>query len=79
MAKGLVFRYDKVGDILYIDKVKPYASQESEELGDDIGVRRNPATFEVETIEILCFKQRLDAGQDIVLPLDAALQTLDAE
>ena len=78
MAKGLVFRYDKVGDILYIDKVKPYATQESEELGDDIGVRRNPATSEVETIEILCFKQRLDAGEDIVLPLDVALHTLDA-
>jgi hypothetical protein len=39
MAAKLTFRLDKVGDILYIDKVKPYAEQDQDELGDEISAR----------------------------------------
>ena len=74
MATKLTFRYDKVGDILYIDKVKPYAEQESDELGDEISARFNPETNEVENLEILWFLKRLEAGEDVVLPLDAHLR-----
>jgi hypothetical protein len=73
VATKLTFRYDKIGDILYVDKCRPYAEQESEMLDNYIAVRLNPTTDEVETVEILSFKKRLEAGEDIVLPLDAAL------
>ena len=73
MAQRLIFRYDKIGDILYVDKCRPYPEQESEMLDDEIIVRLNPDTDEVEALEILWFKKRLDAGEDLVLPLDAHL------
>ena len=74
MAAKLTFRYDKVGDILYIDRVKPYAEQSQNELGDEISARFNPKTGEIETIEILFFKRRLDAGEEVVLPVNATLR-----
>ena len=74
MAAKLTFRYDKVGDILYIDKVKPYAAQSQNELGDEISARFNPKTGEIETIEILAFKRRLDASEDVVVPVDAEIR-----
>jgi hypothetical protein len=74
MGKKLTFRYDHVGDILYIDKVEPYAEQESEELGGDVSARFNPETDEIENIEILWFKKRLEAGEDLILPVDASLR-----
>ena len=52
MAASLTFRYDKVGDILYVDKCRPYAEQDSEMVADDTAVRLNPETNEVETVEI---------------------------
>lgn len=59
MAEKLVFQYDQVGDILYINKCAPYAEQESEEIGDEMIARLNPLSGEVENLEILFFSQRL--------------------
>jgi uncharacterized protein YuzE len=59
MDKRLTFRYDKVGDILYIDICPPYAAQESEEIGDEVIARLNPESGEVENLEILFFSKRL--------------------
>jgi uncharacterized protein YuzE len=59
MAEKLTFRYDRVGDILYIEKCPPYAEQESEELGDDIIARLNPTSGDIENLEILFFSKRL--------------------
>ena len=59
METRLTFEYDAVGDILYINKVKPYAEQESEELEYNIVVRRNPRTDAVENLEILFFTRWL--------------------
>jgi uncharacterized protein DUF2283 len=42
MATKLSFRYDREGDILYIDKCPPYPEQESEEQRDDVIARVNP-------------------------------------
>jgi hypothetical protein len=70
----LTFRYDKIGDILYMDKCRPYAEQVSEMLEDEIVLRLNPETEEIEAIEIRWFKKRLEAGKDIVLPVDADLR-----
>lgn len=59
MDTKLTFKYDREGDILYINKRDPYPKQESEELGDDIIARINPKTGEVENIEVLFFSTRL--------------------
>jgi len=77
MASKLTFRYDKVGDILYVDKCPPYKEQESDELGDEIAVRLNPTTGDVENIEILFFSKRLAADERIELPLSASMRVID--
>ena len=59
MEAKLTFQYDRMGDILYINKCPPYAEQESEELGDDVVARLNPKTGEVENLELLFFSARL--------------------
>lgn len=45
----LSFEYDREADILYINKLRPYAEQESEELGDDVVARLNPTTGKSRT------------------------------
>ena len=74
MAEKLTFKYDRAADILYINKVAPYAEQESEELGDEVIARLNPATGEIETLEILFFSTRLLRGDLFELPISAHLQ-----
>jgi uncharacterized protein YuzE len=59
MEAKLKATYDREADILRFDKVKPYPDQETEELGDDIIVRMNPKTNEIENIEVLFFSTRL--------------------
>ena len=73
MAEKLTFNYDREADILYIDKVSPYADQESEELEDDIVVRLNPITNEVENFEVLFFSTRLLRKNLFDLPVAASL------
>jgi hypothetical protein len=68
MDDTLTFRYDKIGDIMYVDKCPPYAEQESEEIDDSVVARFNPTTGEVENLEILFWSKRLERG-DVVLPL----------
>jgi len=75
MAEALTLRYDRVGDILYINKRPAYAEQESEEVGDEIIARLNPISGEVENLEILFFSQRLLSSEDILeLPIVANLR-----
>ncbi|MCY7273003.1 MAG: DUF2283 domain-containing protein [Phormidesmis sp. CAN_BIN44] len=71
MDKSLKFRYDKVGDILYIDTCPPYVEQESEEIGDEVIARLNPASGEVENLEILFFSKRLESTTLLNLPIVA--------
>ncbi len=71
MDKSLKFRYDKVGDILYIDTCPPYVEQESEEIGDEVIARLNPASGEVENLEILFFSKRLEDTTSLTLPIAA--------
>ena len=51
----LTFRYDREADILYINTCAPYPEQESEELEDEVIVRFNPETDEIENLEVLFF------------------------
>ena len=73
MEARLTFQYDRVGDILYINKCPQYAEQESEELGDDVVARLNPKTGEVETLEVLFFSSRLLRNELLELPIVAEL------
>ena len=61
MSGKLTFRYDWEADILHIDKCPPYPDQESEELGDEVIARLNPATGEIENMEVLFFSTRISA------------------
>jgi uncharacterized protein YuzE len=74
MGEKLIFKYDRAADILYINKVAPYAEQESEELGDEVVARLNPTTGEIENIEVLFFSTRLLRGDLLELPISAHLQ-----
>ena len=74
MGEKLTFRYDKVGDIMYVERCSPYAEQESDEIGDEIVARFNPQTGEVESLEILSWSRRLEAGENVSLPIEAHLR-----
>ena len=69
MEAKLTFKYDRQADILYINKRAPYAEQESEELGDDVIVRLNPTSGEIENVEVLFFSTRLLRSDLFELPL----------
>jgi len=71
MAAKLTFKYDREGDILYIDTCPPYPEQESEELGDDVVARLNPVTGEIENLEVLFFSTRLLRRDVFELPVAA--------
>jgi uncharacterized protein YuzE len=74
MEAKLTFKFDREADILHIDKCPPYAEQESEELGDDVVARLNPATGEIENLEVLFFSTRLLRGDLFQLPITADLR-----
>jgi uncharacterized protein YuzE len=74
MAAKLTFRFDREADILHIDKCPPYAEQESEELGDDVVARLNPATGEIENLEVMFFSTRLLRSDLFQLPVTAELR-----
>ncbi len=71
METKLSFKYDREGDILYINKRAPYPEQESEELEDEIIARLNPKTNEIENLEILFFSTRLLRSDTFELPVSA--------
>ena len=74
MAAKLTFKFDREADILHIDKCPPYAEQESEELGDDVVARLNPATGEIENLEVMFFSTRLLRSDLFQLPVTAELR-----
>ena len=77
MEAKLTFKYDREGDILYINKRTPYAEQESEELGDEVIARLNPVTGEIENLEVLFFSTRLLRSDVFELPVIANLRLAD--
>ena len=74
MGTALRFKYDREGDILYIDKVTPYAEQDSDEIGDNVIARFNPTSGEIENLEVLFFNQRVSRGETLELPITADLR-----
>ena len=77
MDSKLTFRYDRVGDILYVETRPPYPEQDSEELGDEIVARLSPTTGEIEGLEVLFFSTRLLRGERFDVPLRASLRPAD--
>jgi uncharacterized protein YuzE len=73
MEQKLTFSYDREADILYINTVKPYAEQESEEMGDEIIARLNPQTGNIENLEVLFFTSRLLRKELFSLPIIAEM------
>ncbi len=69
MEAKLKFEYDREGDILSINKCDPYAEQESEELDDDVVIRLNPKTRDIENVEVLFFSTRLLRKDLFELPI----------
>jgi uncharacterized protein YuzE len=74
METKLSFKYDREGDILYINKRAPYPEQNSEELGDEVIARMNPKTGEIENLEVLFFSTRLLRSDLFELPIAAELR-----
>jgi uncharacterized protein YuzE len=79
METKLVFKYDREGDILYINKRPPYPEQNSEELGDEVIARLNPKTGEIENLEVLFFSTRLLRNDMFELPISADLRLAESE
>lgn len=74
MAQKLTFHYDRIGDILYIDRVAPYAEQVSEELSESVVARFNPHTEEIENLEIRGYSSQLQRGELLELPIIAEMR-----
>jgi hypothetical protein len=79
MEPKLTITYDRIGDILSIDRCQPYIGQESEMLDNEIVVRLNPKTGAVENLEILFFNARLEKGEAIELPFNGDLLLAETE
>lgn len=77
MEATLTFKYDREGDILYINKRPPYPEQESEELGDEVIARLNATTGEIENLEVLFFSTRLLRSDLFELPITADLRLVE--
>jgi len=75
MANGqLKVHYDRIGDVLYVDKCSPYAEQESDEIGDEIIARFNPDSGAIENLEVLFFFKRLMKSETLELPIEIDLR-----
>ena len=70
----LYFYYDREADVLYFSKGSPYPEQESQEIGDDLVVRLNPKTHEVEGLTILNFSSRFTDINAQPIPITAQMQ-----
>jgi hypothetical protein len=76
MNSHLVFDYDAIGDILYVNVVAPYVTQESDMVSDYVVARSNPETGHIENLEILFFLERVRKGEKIHLPVSAEMNLL---
>ena len=72
MATKLSFRYDVVGDIMIIEKCRPYPEQDSDEIDAAVVGRMNPDTGEVESLEILSFTARIISRNPVRLAIPVA-------
>lgn len=69
---------DRSADILYINLIDPYPTQETEEVGDDVVVRLNPETGEIESLEVLFFSTRLLRDDIFRIPVVGSMHLSNA-
>ena len=74
MEKRLIFKYDHLASILYIDKTILHPEQETEGLGDDVIARLNPTTGEIENVQVLFFSTHLLPQDLLDLPIKVDLR-----
>ena len=72
MAMTLNFRHDVVGDIMTIEKCRPYPEQDSDEINAAVVGRMSPVTGEVESLEILSFTARIISRNPVQLAIPVA-------
>ena len=72
MATDLSFRHDVIGNIMTIKKCRPYAEQDSDEIGLSVVGRMNPDTGEVESLEILSYSHLILSRDPIRLEIPVA-------
>ncbi len=71
MNKKLIFSFDKEGDVLDISIGKPRKAI-SEEIKDDVFIRKDPKTKEIVGFMILNFEKRFKKlGQEQEIPIKA--------
>lgn len=68
--KGLIFSYDKEGDVLDISVGDPKEAI-SNEIEDDVFVRIDPVSHEVIGFSILNFEKKINDESLIDLPIEA--------
>lgn len=59
MDAQLTFCYDRIGDILWIEKCQPYQGQDSDDIENLVVARLNPDTDEVEGFDVLFASTRI--------------------
>ena len=72
MAAQLTFQYDVLGDVMYIEKCRPYPSQESDDLECGVVARLHPATEEIESLEIIFYATRILRRNPVQLEIPVA-------
>ena len=78
MGAELTIEYYGDADILTLSKCQSYRGQETEEIDDSVIARMNPDTGEIEYVEILFFKARLEQDGKVRLPIDAVLRRAES-
>ncbi len=71
-TRGVKIDYDSTSDVLYVHFVPPYAEQWIDSLNEETTARLNPTTKTVEGLEIWHYMARLEAGEDVMIPIQAS-------
>lgn len=73
--KNLNLYYDKEADVLYFSKGVPSIEDISDEVGDEVVIRKNPKTKEVTGFTILNFSQKgKKSTKGFKLPIEVNLR-----
>jgi len=75
--KGLRFYYDKEADVLYFSRGTPSPDSISQEIGDGIIIRMDPATNRIKGFTVLNFSRRFEKVKAAAeLPLDGEFELI---
>ncbi len=72
MATKLIFEYDRIGDILFVGKCRPYSGQETDEIDDSVVAKLHPQTDVVECVHILFLSTHILATDPFRLNIPVA-------